>query len=310
MWLVFVDANSKWPEVFCVSSTTTQVVSQTLEETFARHGIPEQLVSDNVRQFTSDEFHEFMKVFNIKHVTSSPYHARSNGEAERFIRTFKEKMLASELPLQRRLLQFLFHYRSTPHSTTGVSPWELLNGRLLRTRLSLVHPNVSTAVRNAQATQKNTYDKNTKMRHFKSGQHVIVQTFSKNDQKWTAGIIVHPIVPVTYAVDVDGRLMKRHVDQIRDHTSRQPSPSARGSFQRRPWLLTNGAVWKEPSNNFNQQNGEEEIVVHLLNCKFVNPHIHATSDIFLDRHQRKPQGCHQHASGQHTLNQTQSAFLE
>ncbi len=228
MWLVVVDAHSKWPEVFCVSSTTTQVVTQKLEETFARHGIPEQLVSDNGRQFTSDEFHEFMKVYNIKHVCSSPYHARSNGEAERFIRTFKEKMLASELPLQKRLLQFLFRYRSTPHSTTGVSPSELLNGRLLRTRLSLVHPNVSTTVRNAQAIQKNTYDKNTKMRHFKSGQKVIVQTFSKNDQKWTAGIIVQPMGPVTYAVDVDGRLMKCHVDQIRDHTSRQPSPSNSG----------------------------------------------------------------------------------
>ncbi len=83
MWFVIVDAHSKWPEVFQLKTTTTQVITQKLEEVFARFGIPEQVVSDNGRQFTSDEFNLYLKNYNIKHICSTAYHARSNGEAKR-----------------------------------------------------------------------------------------------------------------------------------------------------------------------------------------------------------------------------------
>ena len=61
MFFIVVDAHSKWPEVIVMSSTTTQHTIKSLRSIFSRFGLPEQLVSDNGPQFTSDEFAEFMR---------------------------------------------------------------------------------------------------------------------------------------------------------------------------------------------------------------------------------------------------------
>ena len=45
--------------------------------------------------------------------------------------------------LRNKLARFLFQYRITPQTTTGVSPAELLFGRRLRSRLDALHPNLS-----------------------------------------------------------------------------------------------------------------------------------------------------------------------
>ena len=57
---------------------------------------PEQLVSDNGPQFISSEFERFMKENGTKHIKTSPYHSASNGEAERFVQTFKHSLKASK----------------------------------------------------------------------------------------------------------------------------------------------------------------------------------------------------------------------
>ena len=66
-FLIIVDAYSKWPEVIDMSSTTATSTISILRDCFSRHGIPEQLVSDNGPQFCSVEFAEFCKVNGIKH---------------------------------------------------------------------------------------------------------------------------------------------------------------------------------------------------------------------------------------------------
>ena len=47
MFLVVVDAHSKWLEVIPVSSTTSSSTIEVLHDLFARFGIPEQIVTDN-----------------------------------------------------------------------------------------------------------------------------------------------------------------------------------------------------------------------------------------------------------------------
>jgi hypothetical protein len=56
MFMVIVDAHSKWLEVVPMSTTTTEKTLEVLRSMFARYGLPEQLVSDNGPQFTSTEF--------------------------------------------------------------------------------------------------------------------------------------------------------------------------------------------------------------------------------------------------------------
>ena len=95
MYLVVIDAHSKWPEVFSMSSTTTEHTIDALRQLFSRYGLPDQLVSDNGPQFTSKEFAMFLKQNGVKHTLTAPYHPVSNGLAERFVRTLKRGIISS-----------------------------------------------------------------------------------------------------------------------------------------------------------------------------------------------------------------------
>ena len=89
MSLVVVDAHSKWPEVYEMSSTTVAKTITVLRHIFAACGLLEQVVSDTGLQFSSKKFAVFMKENGAKHIKCAPYHPSSNGAAERFIPTLK-----------------------------------------------------------------------------------------------------------------------------------------------------------------------------------------------------------------------------
>ena len=101
-----------------MQSTTAAKTKARIEELrniFARNGIPHQLVSDNGPQFVSDEFRNFMKVNGIRHIRTAVYHPASNGEAERFVQTFKNALKRGKTDpgsLKQKLAQFLLRYRS------------------------------------------------------------------------------------------------------------------------------------------------------------------------------------------------------
>ena len=56
--------------------------------------------------------------------------------------------------LRDKLARFLFQYRITPQTTTGVSPAELLFGRRLRSCLDALYPNLAERVERKQQGQK------------------------------------------------------------------------------------------------------------------------------------------------------------
>ena len=92
MWFILVDAFSKWPEVVQLSTTTATKTVSVLRTIFSRMAIPSQIVTDNGPQFTASEFERFCKYNGINHTLTAPYHPSSNGEAERFVQTFKQTM--------------------------------------------------------------------------------------------------------------------------------------------------------------------------------------------------------------------------
>ncbi|XP_064478090.1 uncharacterized protein K02A2.6-like [Ornithodoros turicata] len=95
--LVLVDAYSKWVEVFCMNTTTTTSTLKRLDALFASYGYPEELVTDNGPQFASEEFQEFLRQRGIRHTRTPPYHAASNGAAERLVRTTKTALFKEVL---------------------------------------------------------------------------------------------------------------------------------------------------------------------------------------------------------------------
>ena len=56
-----------------LATTTSTKVIGALKSVFGRHGIPEEVVSDNGPQFASDEMKEFAQHYGIHYCTSSPY---------------------------------------------------------------------------------------------------------------------------------------------------------------------------------------------------------------------------------------------
>ncbi|XP_054267159.1 uncharacterized protein K02A2.6-like [Macrosteles quadrilineatus] len=51
MWLVGIDALSKWAEVDCLKTTNSSTIIQRLRSWFSRYGIPSEIVTDNGPQF-------------------------------------------------------------------------------------------------------------------------------------------------------------------------------------------------------------------------------------------------------------------
>ena len=119
MWLVIIDARTKWIEVHCMNKITSEATVEKCRETFATHDLPELVVTDNGSSFTSEEFDTFMKLNGIKLIHSAPYHPASNGLAENAVKTFKNGMKStSGGSVLTRLHRWLFQHRITPHSTT------------------------------------------------------------------------------------------------------------------------------------------------------------------------------------------------
>ena len=56
MFLVVIDAHSKWIECLALSSCTSEITVESLRAMFATHGLPDCVVSDNGSCFTSAVF--------------------------------------------------------------------------------------------------------------------------------------------------------------------------------------------------------------------------------------------------------------
>ena len=87
--LVLVDAHSKWIDAHVTSSTGAQATIECLRRSFADHGVPRVLVSDNAKGFCSEEMSAFCEANGIKQVFSPAWHPKSNGQAESAVKVVK-----------------------------------------------------------------------------------------------------------------------------------------------------------------------------------------------------------------------------
>ena len=125
------------------------------------------------------------------------------GLAERMVQSFKNHIKVckgSKLSIQQRIENFLLTFRSTKHPTTGKTPASLFLGRELRTRLSLLRPNVGEKVMDSKVKQKGTHDVHARMlREFYSGDRVLVKDLRKEDT-WWPGSVAERSGPRSYVV--------------------------------------------------------------------------------------------------------------
>ena len=219
MWLMCVDAHSKFPYVGMMNlgQTTTQQTISVLKDIFSLEGLPTTVVTDNGPQFVSKEFEAFCSAYDIQHITSSPYHPPSNGEAERFVQTFKkavEKNCVGGMQLKDSVRLALATYRCLPHpSIDWKTPAEILHGRQPKSLLSILNPqtNATSPIASSNDTKISNDTKRTSQLAVDS--LVYARNFATG-AKWLPGIVVAKLGTTVFMVKTDRGIWKRHANQL------------------------------------------------------------------------------------------------
>jgi len=226
MYLVLVDAYSKWLEVVPTSGCSAQTTVNHLRRIFATHGLPDIIVSDNGTSFTGSDFQEFVNNNNIRHVTSAPYHPATNGLAENAVKTFKMAMKKSPGGNSEDILyRFLFDYRISPHSTTGIPPCELLMNRKVKSRFDMLRPSISDKVMKKQEVQaKNFQPRSGNSPTFNEGDSVYFRNYSRSGPPNVPGTVLQRTGPVSCRVQSEsGTVVRKHFTQL--FRQEKPVPS-------------------------------------------------------------------------------------
>ncbi|XP_049886426.1 uncharacterized protein K02A2.6-like [Pectinophora gossypiella] len=214
-YLVTVDARSKWIEVFKMGRTTADATITKLRQSWARWGLPRQVVSDNGPPFSSKEFRDFLGNNGIEQMFTAPYHPSSNGAAENAVKTIKnviKKARRENIDTQLAICRFLLVYHNTPHCTTGETPARLLQGRNLRTRLDVLKPDPTKLPSKGRTVVS---DSSKVHRELRPGDPVWYRNFGQGT-KWARGLIQERLGKSNYTVEAcDGSPTHRHIDQIK-----------------------------------------------------------------------------------------------
>ena len=131
-YIVLVDYYSDFVEVSPLKDANSKAIIKFMKAQFIRHGIADVLVSDNGPQFTSREFAEFATQWEFQHVTSSPYHPKSNGKAESAVKIVKGLFKKANRDNKDPWLSLL-DYRNTPTAGIQTSPAQRLMSRRTKT---------------------------------------------------------------------------------------------------------------------------------------------------------------------------------
>ena len=225
MFLIVVDAYSKWVECIPMNSSKSKPTIEQLRKIFATHGLPISYVSDNGPCFVSEEFATFSKRNGIQHIFTAPYHPASNGQAERNVQTFKVtlKKIGDEGgdSIETKVSRFLFTYRITPQTTTNCSPAELLFKRRLRSTLTLLKPDMYNKVKVKQTVAERNSHRMRSLREFSVDEKVLLRNYGQGD-KWIRGHVFKRTGPVTYNIQIGNNIVQRHIDQMRNCPDNAP----------------------------------------------------------------------------------------
>ena len=71
-FVLVVDYYSRYFEIERLRNTKTSTVIKKIKAIFARHGVPQEVISDNGPQYSTEEFSHFSEKWGFRHVTCSP----------------------------------------------------------------------------------------------------------------------------------------------------------------------------------------------------------------------------------------------
>lgn len=94
--LVVTDYFTKWAEAYPLKDAEAPTCMRALYNNFfSRFGLPQQLHSDQGKNFESKLFHEFCKLTGVRKSRTTPFHPQSDGQTERMNRTLLQMLRAT-----------------------------------------------------------------------------------------------------------------------------------------------------------------------------------------------------------------------
>lgn len=216
-YLVVIDYYSKWIELCQIADKTASTVITNLKSIFARFGVPDVLVSDNM-PFSSYEFRQFCEKWNFKLTTTSPIYPQSNGMSEKSVSIVKNILRKAGEEGQDPYIGLL-EYRTTPIKGLNFSPSQLLFSRRLKTKLpmctKLLEPeicsrsNVKDKLIKRQEKQKQYFDRGSRqLPTLERDENILIH----KGKYWEPGVVVSKCAaPRSYIVqDSNGQEYRRN----------------------------------------------------------------------------------------------------
>ena len=236
-YAALADRYSNWLSVLKLKQDTSAELVTTLRGYFSTFGIPEVFSSDGATIFTSSLFSDFCNRWGIQQRISSAYHPRSNKRAELAVKHAKrlvQDCLGRGGSLDTdRMARALLAHRNTPDSLTGVSPAQVVFGRVLRDflpaspgryvprpewRLNSEQREIAHARRHIK-TEEVLASKSRLLQSLQLGDLVSVQDQTGNTpRRWSkTGTVIDVLGNDAYLVRIDGsrKVTKRNRQYLR-----------------------------------------------------------------------------------------------
>ena len=142
--LVACDCFTRWVEVYAIQNQEALTVAKMLvDEMFCRFSPPEQLHSDQGRQFEADLLKEVCTLLQIHKTRTTAYHPHCNGLVERFNRTLLDMLSTTvkdhKMDWDQCIRRVCLAYNSSVHASTGYSPFYLMYGRQVNLPVDLMY---------------------------------------------------------------------------------------------------------------------------------------------------------------------------
>ena len=247
-----MDYFTKWAEAVPLRDQTAATISAAVIKICCSFGIPEVLHSDQGRNFESQLFRDVMTAFGIQKSHTTAYHPQGDGMVERFNCSLLQLLhcyTETEDDWEEFLPLVMYAYRTAIHSSTNISPFQLMFGRLpaaipfqcpykfdtttyanhLQAKLQAMQDFVHANLTKSAEQQKRQYYRHTFPRTFNHGDTVwlSVPTARKLQPHWDGKWIVSKVKGPCNLELTDGHKSKvvrvNHVrhriqpDQIKDH---------------------------------------------------------------------------------------------
>ena len=127
--LTMMDFATRYPEAIPLRRTDATTVAEALCETFARLGLPEEILSDQGSNLTSGLMKRVTELLQIHQLKTSPYHPQTDGMLERFHSTLKgmmRKTCKANKDWDEYLPYVCFAFQDSVHTAAGFTPFQLL----------------------------------------------------------------------------------------------------------------------------------------------------------------------------------------